>query len=537
MLKFLRLQNIILVEQADIPFSTGLNILTGETGAGKSAIMKGLGIAVGERSDTSMIRKGSEKGIVEAVFDIEQYPFLIQLLEESGIDHEPNQDLLIRREISLSGKNRLFINNQLAQLTLLRKLGLQLAHMVGQHANQQLFSLEYHRSVLDLYAGLDSFVETYKESYEKENTIRQELELLINQESQRLREIDICQKELEELDEAQLKEGEDEELFSEYTLLVNAKELSEHIQEINKSLSGDRQPIIAGLHRNKTILDSLAKIDPTFAEIGQTFHNALLELQEISYTLLRYQNSIQDDPNRLDQINDRLTLINKLKRKYGAVIQDINNYYAETKSKLQQLENADTRIEALKEELQQIELHTNFLAKELTAKREQGAKKLEKALTKQLHSLNMSKAQFIVQVAPQKRTANGDDKVEFFLQPNVGEHQIALKDAASGGEVSRVLLALQTLLAGKAKIPTLIFDEVDANIGGETATIVGEKLEEIGLQHQVICVTHFSQVASRAHHHLQISKLEKEGRTVTQVQRLDAKSQEKELERMLGKRN
>ncbi|MBA3720998.1 MAG: DNA repair protein RecN [Parachlamydiaceae bacterium] len=534
MLKHLRLQNIILVEQADIPFGEGLNIISGETGAGKSAIMKGLSLAVGDRSDTGMIRKGCDKGIVEAIFDVDAHPAIHALFIEAGVDHEPSQELIIRRELNASGKSRIFINNQLAQLSFLRKLGILLTRIVGQHANQQLFSVDYHRDVLDLHGDLSLLLQKFKKSFELENSIRKGLESLIQQESQRLRDIDICQRELEELDEACLKEGEDEDLFAQYSLLVNSKELAEKAYEVNQNISGERQSILANLNRTKLILDSLAQLDPNIKETSQSFQNAVLEIQEVAHTIRRYQSSVQNDPERLNTINDRLTLINKLKRKYGETVDQINAYMAETRERLDKLQNAESQIEDLQKQLKETELTTNRLAQELTKARSAGAHELEKALTSQLRSLNMSKAQFIVQVNPQKRTSEGDDRIEFLLQPNTGEHQIALKEEASGGEVSRVLLAIQTLLAGKDAIPTLIFDEVDANIGGETAAVVGNKLREIGQKHQVICVTHFPQVASRAHQHLQISKKEKEGRTFTQVERLDPNSQKKELDRMVG---
>lgn len=536
MLKQLRLQNIILVENADISFGAGLNILTGETGAGKSAVMNGLGLAVGDRSDAGMIRRGCDKGVVEAAFDIESHPILSLLLTESGIDHDPGQDLLIRREISQQGKNKVYINNQLAQVSLLRKLGQHLAHMVTQHANQELFTLEYHREALDTYYDLQTQTAEFRTCYNREQAVRSELEMLIKQEAQRLREIDICQSELEELAEANLKEGEDEELFAEYTLLVNSKELTEHLDTLLQSMSGERHSILSALNRNKSILDALSKIDSRFKDISQSFDNAYLELQEVTHTLNRYQGSMQSDPHRLEELNERLTLINKIKRKYGTSFEVIQQHQVETQNKLNQLQNADIRIEELKDELERLEKCSNQLAHQLTQQRHAGAKKLSQALTLQLHALNMPKAQFFVRLMPQNRTSSGDDKVEFFLQANAGENEIPLREAASGGEVSRVLLALRALLAGKEKIPTLIFDEVDANIGGETASIVGEKLREVAQQHQVICVTHFPQVASRADHHLQIRKQDKEGRTVTEVQRLDAQSQQKELERMLGGR-
>lgn len=533
MLKHLNIQNIILVEQASIPFSSGLNILTGETGAGKSAIMHGINLAIGERTDTGLIRRGCEKGVVEAIFEIGSSP-VNTFLQSGGIEHETGQELVIRREISQSGKGRIFINNQMVQLGFLRKLGLLLVQIVGQHANQSLMSLDYHREVIDLFGNLHPILQLFHQSYDEEKKIREELKQLIQQESQRLREIDICRRELEELAEAQIKENEDEILFAEFTLLSNSEEVSTKINGINQTLTGERQPLLIVLNKQKQILESLIRFDPSLQETLQLFQNAFLELQEISYTLRDYQSHLHFDPDRLHEIDTRLALLNRLKRKYGATTSDILNYQLQTESRLNRLENAENEIEDLREKLKEVEEKSNRIAEQLSLKRHEFGTLFESALTQHLQALNMPKAQFSVQIAKQKRTREGDDRVEFFLSPNLGEHQIPLKEGASGGEISRILLALQALLAGKEKTATLIFDEVDANIGGETATIVGDKLKEISQQHQVICVTHFSQVAIQADNHLQISKEEREGRTLTVVRELDFNSRKKEFARMSG---
>jgi DNA repair protein RecN (Recombination protein N) len=533
MLKHLHIQNIILVESARLSLSFGLNILTGETGSGKSAIMHSLNLVMGERADLNMIRRGCEKGIVEAVFEVNN-PKVLSLLTEGGIDHEPGQELLIRREIARSGKGRIFINNQMAQLSFLRKLTLQLVQIVGQHANTSLLSLDYHREVLDLFGDLHSLVLDFQQSFDHEKNLKQSLEQMIQQESQRLREIDICRRELEELEEAQIKESEDDHLFAEYTLLSHAEEVSTKINEINQALSGDRHPLLTSLNRQKQSLESLVQFDSTLKGSAEAFQNALLELQEISHTLRHYQSRIHFDPDRLKEINERLSLLNRLKRKYGGKIEEILEYQSKTHTKLKRLENGENEIENLQQQIKTAEIKNEQLANELTRKRQHYASQFEKNLTMQLHSLNMSKAEFNVQIANQKRTREGDDHVEFFLCPNVGENKIPLREGASGGEISRVLLALQTLLAGKEQTASLIFDEVDANIGGETATIVGDKLREISRQHQVICITHFPQVANQADHHLQISKEEKEGRTFTLVRELDGISRQHELSRMAG---
>lgn len=533
MIKYLRIQNLILVEEAELAFKQGLNILTGETGAGKSAIMHGLSLALGDRADTALIRRGSEKGAVEAIFDGD-LSTLYPLLSEGGIDHEIGEELIIRREISQSGKGRIFINQQPVQLSFLRKLGNRLVQMVGQHTNHSLFSLDTHRELLDLFGNLSPLLHSFQENFEQENSFKKQLELLIGQEAQRLREIAICQKELEELDDAHLKEGEEEELSAEQVLLSNSEELSQKMGEIHQVLTGERTPLLSVLNRQKQTLESLVKFDPSLQEYVEILQNAHLELQEVAYSLQRYHSNLIFDPLRLQKIDDRLALIHQLKKKYGSSVEEILNYRTETEAKLKKLENCDIEVEELKAKLSQIKERTDRSAQELSAKRKDCAAHFEKEVTIQLHSLNMSKAVFSIEINRRNRTLHGDDHIEFFLSPNLGENKIALKEGISGGEISRVLLALQTLLAGKEKRETLIFDEVDANIGGETAKIVGEKLKEIGRKHQLICITHFPQVAVQADSHFQISKKEKEGRTFTKVKELDSLSRSEELLRMAG---
>lgn len=534
MLKHLHIQNIILVESAAIVFKSGLNILSGETGSGKSAIMHGISLAIGERTDTSLIRKGCEKGIVEAVFEVNN-PLILETLKEGGIEHDREQDLIIRREIASSGKGRIYINNQIAQLAFLRKIGLQCVQIVGQHANQSLYSIDYHREMIDLYGDHQPFLSQFQESYDLENKLRDEKEKLTDQNAQRLRAMDTYQRELEELDEAQMKEGEEEELFAEFTLLSNSEEMCAKITEVNQALSGERLPLLASLNRQKQNLESLASFDPHLRETAEAFQNAYLELQEISHTLRNYQNRLNFDPNRHQTVDARLSLLNKLKRKYGNTLEEILRYQSHIRTELTRLENLEGEIEKIEQCLIEVSLRTQKHAEKLSLERKKQAEIFARAMTENLRSLNMSKAEFHVHVISQKRTREGDERIEFFLCPNVGEHQVPLKEGASGGEISRVLLALQSLLAGKENRGTLIFDEVDANIGGETATIVGDKLRKISQQHQVVCITHFPQVASQADHHLQISKEERNGRTITLVEQLDLAARQSELARMSGK--
>lgn len=534
MLREIRIQNIILIETAHIEFVEGFNVISGETGSGKSAIMHAIALIAGERADVSMLRKDADKGTVDAIFDIQGITALENILEQAGIDSDENHELYIRREISSSGKSRAFINNQLVQLNLLRTVITPLLNIVGQHANQDLLSIDHHREILDLFGGLREEVVEFYLNWDKENILQEELNALINNEAQRLREIEVCQAELEELDEAQLKEGEDEELFAEYTLLVHAEEIGRKVEEVLQTLNGERTAVLPHLYRQKQTFDSLVEIDSSLTELSNSFQNALIELKEISSSLNIYQSRLEQNPEKLEEVNQRLTLISKLKKKYGSSLEEIEAFAQAKRARLSELLNADNRIEELQEQLHEIQKKNHQLAANLTLSRKQMAQKLAQALKDELASLNMPRVDFQIDVLPQKRNRWGDDRVEFFLLPNVGEHRIPIKDCASGGELSRVMLSLQTVLSGKQKIPTLIFDEIDANIGGETARIVGEKLRAIGQDHQVLCITHFPQVAKFADHHLQISKKIVDDRTVTLVNIVTGTERENEIARMMG---
>lgn len=535
MLKELRLTNIVLVDFAIIPFSAGFNVLSGESGSGKSAIINALNLIAGERCDTSILRHGCDKGAVEAIFDIDQSEKeLLPLLEAAGIDHESGSELFIRRDLSANGKSRAFINNQLTQLTLLKQITNNLFEMVGQHANQKLLSLDYHRLAVDLFGDLKRDVKTFKESWEKELSLREQLQQLTSSESERMRTIEICRMEIDELDEAALQEGEEEELFAEYTQLSHADELVDKTHTMLQVLSGEKNSVLPLLGRHQTTLQQLASLAPALEEVLTTYQNALIEFEEVAHTIRNFSTHIDNDPDRMTKLDERLQLINKLKKKYGNSIEEIHAYRQQRETLLAQLENADNNIEMLQEQLKHLKDENNHLAAKLTERRQHAARNLEQTIISQLRSLNMPKVEFSIEITPQKRCSTGDDRIEFFIRPNVGEHKVALRDCASGGELSRTMLALQAVLAGKEQIPTIVFDEVDANIGGETAAIVGEKLKAIGNNHQILCITHFPQVAKQAQHHLRICKKEVEGRTITCIDWLDDKTRADELARMLG---
>ncbi len=531
----LQITNLILIELAVIPFEKGLNVISGETGSGKSAIMAALQLLTGERADAGIVRNGALKGVVEASVVIPPKEELLQALEEMQIEFTSAEPLVMRREISSSGKSRALINDHAVTLGQLKFIGAYLIEIVGQHANQMLFSTDQHRSILDLYGDSTPLAARFQNSWIKENSVRKALQEMVQNEGARLREIERIEFEIEEIDTANLKDGEEEELFTEYTLLSNAEERVQKAREANNGLSGEKTGLLNALRRQKTLLEQLEKLDPSVAETCRLHQSALMELEEVSYLLNQYETRIDANPERLQPVDERLKLISQLKKKYGGSTSKVLEYLSIIKQRLVDLENSDHKIEALKEELAKIEGENDQLAAELSHFRKCAAMLLAKAMQTELAALNMPTAIFEVELSAQPRGVHGDEKVEFFLFPNVGEKRIPIKDCASGGELSRIMLALQTLLADKTSIPILIFDEIDANVGGTTANIVGEKLQNIGRNHQVLCITHFPQVAQYASHHLHIYKSEIDGRTVTQVRSLDKKGRIKELERMRGK--
>jgi DNA repair protein RecN (Recombination protein N) len=534
MLKTVRIFNIILIEAVELSFHSGLNVITGETGSGKSAIMHALSLVVGGRADVSAVRHGADKGAIEALFDISKLPKLLEMLIAAGIDHDRESELIIRREIYASGKSRAFVNNQAVQLTLLKQIGELLIAIVGQHANRSLLSIERHRHLLDLYGGLEGQVYAFGRSWAEEQRLRAQLHETVKREAQELRERDMFLRELEEIDEASLKDEEDEDLFAEYSRLTHSEELAQKTTSLLQALSSDRNAIVTQLLRHKGALESLVAIDPSLQEMLTSYSAATIELQEIAYSLSAYKGRIECNPHRSQQLNERLQLIATLKRKYGATIGDILTYREQIAGKLARLDSREEELTALRERLGDIARENDRQSSTLTAARQAAACHFSAAISSQLAALNMAKATFHVAVTAQTRSSSGNDGVEFFLTPNVGESQIALRESASGGELSRILLALHAELAGREQIATLIFDEIDANIGGETAAIIGQKLRKVSESHQLLCITHFPQVAKQAELHLQISKAEISGRTLSHVKTLDNAGRRRELARMVG---
>lgn len=521
MISELRIQNLVLVSQAILPLGKGFNVITGETGAGKSAVLAALSLVLGGRSDLQLIRKGEVRACAEISLELAAGHPLFAKLEEWGIPIGSEGEVVIRRELKKQGKSRAFVNDFSVQLTTLKEIGSLLVNFVGQHASFELLTLEKQRLYLDLFADRSTLYYRFKEKWEALKGCIRHLEELRGAEAKRIREMEMLKQQREEIDAAAIVEGEEEHLFAKYS----AMSVNEGNQATLQSLSHLFSELLNSFYQAKRLCTSLKG---TFDFI-ETVNSLEKEVGELSYTIERNLCSREVNPIEMQKVNERLTLIHRLNKKYG----DPLIYREKIEKELQELSEADETIESLVKEIALLESIVDLLAKELSGLRQRAAKEMALKLKKGLQSLNMPKVELEIKLFNQIRNSSGDETIEFFITPNAGEEQVAVKSCASGGELARLMLVLQELLSAKDEI--LVFDEIDANIGGQTANAVGKKLRDIGEQCQVICITHFPQVASLAHRHIQIEKREEEERTMTIISELYGENREKELLRMQGK--
>lgn len=525
MLKQLVIQNLILVERASLSFNAGVTAITGETGSGKTALVEGIRLAMGERADASKVRKGAEKARVEAVFEMPTHPPFFELAEEAGLVIDRAEDLMLVREISAAGKGRAFLNSQIVPAALLQKIAPFLIDFIGQSASIDLKSQEKQRMFLDTYLKLD--LTSFQTALEGEKELEKELNALEAAHLQLERLTGKLTAQLEELNEASLEEGEEEELFEEYSLLANATDLLENASAAESRID----PALDQLATLSPHLEKIASYDKTLQEVVEMAKEAHLQLSEIQQRLESFSAKVELDPNRLAFLEERLKLIDRLKKKYGENLLEVQR---EMQEELKGLESLDERLEEAKNALQRAKSATEQRSRELTVARTDGGMRLAKALTASLRLLNIPSAELTISVTRCTRTQLGEDAVEFYLKANEGEKPSLVRTSTSGGELSRLLFALKLELSKSVQPTVMVFDEIDSNVGGETATTIGQKLKELGETRQILCITHFPQVAKQADTHLSVEKVEERGRTHTQIRPLDARSKEKELLRMLG---
>ncbi len=523
MIQELHIKNLILVDSCSIPLSPHLNIVTGESGSGKTAILQALKLLAGQKLDVSLIRKGEKKGSIQALFAIPPSDRLRELLEQASIDVEEDT-LIIMREISSEGKSKNLINDQIVSVSFLQKVCKHLFEIVDQHSYHSLRSEDTILSLVDLYGDLGPLLSEYQQSFEHLKDCRSHLASLQELEKTKERELPFYLKEQEELDKIDLKEGEEDALFEEYSLLARSQEISAKREQILDLLSDPP----AKIRQSKTLCDTLGLRD-----VSALLQEAEIAVQE-SLHLLSRLSSAENNPNRFLFLEQRLSWIDKLKRKYGPSLQDWKAHREMLKIKVERFEQLESEIEDSLSSLKLAEEKTAKLCQELSLQRRAQAQALSLKLTEEIRSLNMAGASVEIAVENATRSSTGEDHLICWLAANAGERPVRAQESSSGGELSRLLFAFQICLADKNRIPTIIFDEIDANVGGTTATCLGEKLQELASSRQVLCITHFPQVACFAHHHLCVHKKEIEGRTVTLIEALTLQAKEHELRRMLG---
>jgi len=532
MLSLLHIENIAVIEQADISFDHGFNVLTGETGAGKSIVIDAISAILGERTYRDVIRTGSSKGFVSAVFT--GIPEL-SWFEENQVDYDPDE-LMIQREIHLDGKNVCRVNGRPVTVAILRRLGQQLISIHGQHDSQQLFDEATHLGLLDLYAHDDAELSHYTEQYHQVLSIRREIERLSMDESEKLRRMEMLRHQISEIERADLQPGEDTELESRRKLLQNAEKLSDGLIEAFEAINGDDSSDGAAslLTQAERALSRIARFDESIDALHEKAADLMYQVMDLAEVARDLRDSLAFSGDELERLEDRLDVIHKLRRKYGATAEDILEYLDRSRAELDEIEFAGDRLEQLKDECAAAEMKAAASAKVLRKARIAAAEDLQNRIRSELEQLDMPKVQFVCQFEETELTQDGMDTVRFLMSANIGEALKPLSKVASGGELARIMLAMKNVMAEQDSVPTLIFDEVDAGVSGRAAQKVAVKLRSVSSNKQVLCVTHLPQIAAMADTHLLISKAARDGRTYTSVTPLDKEGRINEIARIIG---
>ena len=547
MLLQLDIHNIALIEEVSIELHDGLNIITGETGAGKSIIIDSINAVLGERVSRDIIRTGSDKALVEAVFQFDG-DLLKNVFEEMGMEPEEDGTLILSREITQTGRNTCRINVKMVSVSYLKEIGQLLIDLHGQHDNQSLLRAEKNIRLLDAFGG-DSINRTktdYLELLEQYKETRAMLKSLSGDPGERERRIDLLKYQIDEIRKAKLKNGEEDDLNKQKMLLSNAEKITGSLSYVYNLLSNGEQagkPAIDIINDALSYLNSITRLEESYEAMHKRLQDILYQMDDLTEELRRNIETIEYNPSLLEEIDERLDLIYKLKRKYGDSITEIHKYCAESEKQLEELVKSEETINILNTKKTELESRLYDVSVRLNAKRAEAASILEKNISGQLEELEMKKARFKVDIqfdptaeskSERKYTHNGLDKVEFLISANAGEPLKPLSKIASGGEMSRVMLAIKTILAEVDNIPTMIFDEIDIGISGKAAQKVGEKLSLISRSHQVICVTHLAQIACMADNNFLIEKIIANESTRTAVSKLNPDTIIKEIARLIG---
>ena len=561
MIETLSIRNIALIDELELELASGLNIFTGETGAGKSVILKSIGLVLGERASADIVREGTDFAKVEAsIAPDDTHPMWHTDFGFSDV-LDPSDVVILSRQIRANGRSRCHINGRLVNLKQLQALGTLLVDIHGQHEHQSLFRTETHLKLLDDFGGSSEAMQQVGKVYTQLRALQQEAASLADTLAASEREKDLLEFEIKELTAANLEEGEDEKLADEARVLKNAEKLSQAANYVCEQLdgsngtggfaSGNIGTDLSTLDRLKdaaNALTDLLELDGSLSELQNRLESSLYELEDIALQIRQYADTVEFNEGRLDEIADRLALIAKLKRRYGNTISEILAYHAEAEQKLETLQLGSEKQASLQAEIEKTIQEAQHLCTALSAKRLHVAKHLSERIEKELRTLGMDKAEFqaSVQHIPDERgpfqvngkryafRSDGMDAVEFLIAPNVGSEARPIAGIASGGEISRIMLALKTVLVQVDEIPTLLFDEIDSGIGGKVADVIGKKLKELSAFSQVICITHLPQIARFADKHFRVEKKVADERTLITAKPLTAEEQVNEIVRMHG---
>lgn len=531
MLSLLHIENIAVIEQADISFDKGFNVLTGETGAGKSIVIDAISAILGQRAYRDMIRTGTSKASVRAVFTkVPNFPWF----EENGVEYDG--ETVIQRDIFLDGKNVCRVNGTLVTVAILHKLGIQLINIHGQHDSASLFDEENHLRFLDAFADNGGLLADYREKFAAVSELRRQIDRMTMDEGEKLRRMETLKYQIAEIEKADLKSGEDEVLEQRRKLLQNSEKLSQGLEEASEALLGgdDSDGAAALLAQAAYALSRIARYSDDYTGFQERLTDLKYQVQDIADEVRDSLDELSYSADELETIEARLDIIHRLRRKYGADCDEILAYLDKAQKELDEIEFADDRVEQLKKKLAKQEKQAWDAALALRKNRqEQGAVMAEKILS-ELSQLDMPRVQFQCRFRETELTSEGTDAVAFYLSANAGEDLKPLSKVASGGELARIMLSMKNVLAEKDAVDTLIFDEVDTGVSGRAAQRIAEKLKSLAKHKQVLCVTHLPQLAALADTHMLIAKSEHDGRTYTTVTPLDRKGRAMELARIIG---
>lgn len=532
MLGLLQIKNIAVIERAEIAFQPGFNVLTGETGAGKSIVIDAISAILGQRVYRDTIRTGSDQAKISAVFqNIPEYPWF----KENGIPY--SEELLIQREIHIDGKNLCRVNGQPVTVTMLRGLGEQLIQIHGQHDSAQLFDEANHLTMLDAFAGHDDLLSTYRQAYFDMDEIRKQIRNMTMDESEKLRKIETLKFQIQEIERAELHLGEDEELEKQRTWMRNGEKLLTALSEATEALYGGEESDGAA-----TLTAQAAKMLCSISNVSEDTEKVYKLVEDLSYSLQDAAEQVRDlrdnldfSPDRLEAVEARLDVIHRLKRKYGTNCKEILDYMNECKKELETIEMSNDTILKLQKVLKEKKKIVKKLADQLTESRKQAATSFAQRLIEELRQLDMRRVEFKCELTPLAHLdETGGDNCRFLMSANIGEELRQMSRIASGGELARIMLAIKNVMSEKDHVPTMIFDEVDTGVSGRAAQKVAEKLHKVSIGRQVLCVTHLPQIAAIADAHFLISKDEQHGRTYTSITPLDFNGRKEEIARLIG---